>query len=121
MTGRAWLIGAAGGWLAVSPFLGFVPRETPWNDLAVGIIVGILGVKTTRAKPAYGWIAVALGGWLAGVALLPPVKAALGAVWHDIVVGAVLVILGFVGVSAGGSAPVVHLFPPPPREPQHRH
>lgn len=113
MKGSAWLIGAAGAWLAASPFLGFVPPDTRWNDLAVGVIVAVLGVKVVRAKRTYGWVAAALGVWLLGVASLSA-KAALGAVWHDVAVGAVLVVAGLVGVASEAPAPPIDLFPRPP-------
>jgi len=122
MKSSAWLIGAAGAWLAASPFLGFVPPETRWNDLAVGIIVGVLGVRAAGAKRTYGWVAATISVWLLGVALLSA-KAALGAVWHDLAVGAVLVVAGLVGVAGEGPAAPVDLFPRPPRvgEPLRRH
>lgn len=122
MRASAWLIGAAGAWLAASPFLGLVPPDTRWNDLAVGVIVAVLGVQTARAKRTYGWVAIALGVWLLGVAWLS-IKASLGAVWHDLAVGGVLVVVGLVGVAAEGPATPVDLFPRdhPVAEPLHRH
>ena len=122
MKGSAWLIGAAGAWLATSPFLGFVPRTTPWNALAVGFIVAILGVNTARAKRPYGWVAAVLGLWLLGAALLPAIRVAFGGEWHDLVVGTVLAVTGLVAVGSEGSSHPVELFPHPPRVggPQHR-
>jgi len=123
MKGSAWLIGAAGAWLAASPFLGFVPRASPWNELAVGILVGILGVNLARAKRTSGWPASVIGVWLLAVALLPALRAALGGVWHDLAIGAVLVVVGLAGVASEGPAAPVDLFPRQSRvgEPLHRH
>ncbi|HWO89125.1 MAG TPA: hypothetical protein VNL98_08235 [Gemmatimonadales bacterium] len=117
MTGSAWLIGAAGAWLAASTFLGVTLREHAWAELGVGMLAGVLGLRIARAGSTCGWIAAALGAWLVAGAVVPAFRLGVDVAWYRGVIGAGLVAAGFIGVSGGSPVTTMHLFPrlPSPR------
>jgi hypothetical protein len=92
---QAWTIGILGVWLFIAAFLNFAASGNLWNNLIVGIIVGIAGFTMIKAKSWQGWTAGILGIWLIIAAFIPSLQAHMGNMWNGIIVGILLMIAGF--------------------------
>lgn len=92
---QAWTNGILGLWLFIAAFLSFTPKGNMWDDLIVGIIVGIAGFTMIKAKAWQGWTAGILGIWLIIAAFIPGLQAHVGNMWNGIIVGILLMIAGF--------------------------
>jgi len=92
---QAWTIGILGVWLFIAAFLNFAASGNMWNNLIVGIIVGIAGFIMIKAKSWQGWTAGILGIWLIIAAFIPSLQAHVGNMWNGIIVGILLMIAGF--------------------------
>ncbi|SFQ02775.1 SPW repeat protein [Tranquillimonas alkanivorans] len=95
---------ALGIWLIIAPFvLGYSGLPAPlWNDLVCGLLIAILaGVRL--GKPAHAewasWTNAGIGAWLI---IAPWVLAGYlsAAVWNDVIVGIVVLVLGAYSASA---------------------
>ena len=104
----------AGLWLIIAPFvLGYVDiRAALWNDIVVGIIVAAFAVARVARplmNPSLSWINAVLGLWLIvapfalgygrgvdaeALAAEGFVGAAPTAMWNDIIVGVIILVLG---------------------------
>ncbi len=47
---QAWTVGVLGVWLFIAGFLSFPPTGNLWNDLVVGVIVGVTGFTMIKKK-----------------------------------------------------------------------
>lgn len=90
---------AAGIWLILAPFiLGYTAvTGALWNDILIGLAV--TGLAWTRvAKPTEregaSWTNVVLGVWLLVAPFALGYAATAAAMWNDIVIGLVVVVLG---------------------------
>jgi SPW repeat len=112
-----WISGinvVAGLWLIIAPFvLGYDEiRAALWNDVLVGIIVAAFAMARVAGPlqhPGLSWINALLGLWLIVAPFLlayggpleaeaPAVEGAIGAaeaaMWNDIIVGVIILVLG---------------------------
>jgi uncharacterized membrane protein YccC len=101
MTWKAWTTGILGLWLLVAAFLNLGRTGNLWNDLAVGIIVAVVGFWMVREKPWQGWVAGLLGLWTIIAAFIPGLLTGSGLLWNNVIVGAVIALAGFAAL--GGS------------------
>ncbi len=89
---------AAGIWLILAPFiLGYsAVTAALWNDILIGLAVtGLAWVRV--AKPmerGASWTNVVLGVWLLAAPFALGYSATAAAMWNDIVIGIVVVVLG---------------------------
>ncbi|HET9016890.1 MAG TPA: SPW repeat protein [Thermomicrobiaceae bacterium] len=89
----------AGIWLIIAPFvLGYAPlRGSMWNAIVVGAIVAVLAairVWGPRATTWLSWIIIALGAWMIASPWIYHNTGSAAVFWDDIIVGAVIVVLG---------------------------
>jgi len=92
---QAWTNGILGLWLVIAAFLPFSATGNLWDDLIVGVIVGIAGFTMAKAKAWQGWTAGILGIWLIIAAFIPALQAHVGNMWNGIIVGVLLMVAGF--------------------------
>jgi len=78
-----------------------------WNDLIVGVIVGIAGFTMIKEKSWQGWTAGILGIWLIIAAFIPSLQAHAGNMWNCIIVGVLLMVAGF-GAFEGQGRQIPH-------------
>ncbi len=101
MRGLSWVIALAGVWEILAPFiLGFavVPAGL-WNNVIVGVVLIILGawaaltanIGTARTLD---WIAAVVGLWLIVSPFILGTAVITAAIWNDIIVGIIVLILG---------------------------
>jgi hypothetical protein len=87
-----------GLWLIVAPFaLGYLEPAARWNDILVGIVIASLAALRAfgrPAAPAWSWTNVALGVWLLIAPFLLSYNTS-AALWNDVVVGLIVVVLGW--------------------------
>lgn len=121
-----------GIWLIISPWvLGYSGLPWPlWNNIICGILIALLAaarVWSPGTGPGVSWINALIGVWLivcsfiwaygpaaavppaatgaAAPAMAPVAQAAINAHWNDIVVGAIVLILGAWSAMAGRTEP----------------
>lgn len=100
------LIVLAGVWLAASPAaLPYSPGDPAASDVICGAFIALLGVlRLSRGlrAPWLGWATAAAGGYvlLSGIALADSGAAR----WNEMAIGALVVILGFLGSAAASAA-----------------
>ena len=89
-----------GLWLIIAPFvLGFAAanRGSEWNNIAVGMIVAIIAAIRIWGGRSAGWLSwvnVALGLWLIISPWIYGNSGVASILWDDIIVGAIIVVLG---------------------------
>lgn len=101
---QAWTTGILGIWLAIAAFLNFSPAGNMWDNLLVGIVVAYAGFAMTKVKAWQGWTAGILGLWLIVAAFIPALQAHTGNLWNDLIVGVVLIIVGFAALGKSEKA-----------------
>ncbi len=95
----------AGLWLIVAPFvLGYVASVPRWNDIILGIVIGVFALIRTFTPLRAAWLSwanIVLGLWLivAPFALGYPGTTPL---WNDIILG--IVVAGLAIWSSGATA-----------------
>ena len=98
------LMVAAGVWLIVAPFvLSYGGGTTQlWNDIILGVIVGLVGLSAFTAPRTSGWINLLAGIWLiiAPFVLSYQGGSAVGAAWNDVVLGIIVGVLGLWSMAA---------------------
>ena len=105
----SWLVALAGLWEAVAPFiLGYSASTTPlWDAIIFGAALVILGVWAALSNQegvdkALDWINVVLGAWLVIAPFVLGYTALVAALWNDIIVGIVVVVLaGWAALAMG--------------------
>lgn len=97
---QAWVNGILGLWLFIAAFTNFGPTGNLWNDLLIGIIVGILGFTMIKKASWQGWTSGILGIWLIIVAFIPGFQVGAGNLWNALIVGVLLMIAGFGAINA---------------------
>lgn len=93
---------AAGSWLLLAPFaLGYSSPVPTTSDLVAGsvlVVVALAGLIAPADMRWLGLVSVALGAWVVAAPFVLFYTArspsAVPAVWNDLVVGAVVVVLG---------------------------
>ena len=100
---QAWTNGILGVWLFIAAFLPFSATGNLWDNLIVGVIVGIAGFTMIKEKAWQGWTAGILGIWLIIAAFIPQLQTHAGNMWDGIIVGILLMVAGF-GALQGGTA-----------------
>lgn len=103
----SWLVALVGLWELIAAFvLGY--SATPaalWNAVIIGLALIILGIWAAVSKQevtdkTLDWINVVLGIWLIIAPFLLGYTAVKAAVWNDVIVGIVVIVLAGWGVVA---------------------
>lgn len=89
------IIGCMGLLLVLAAILGVGLQGNVWNDFIFGGIVAVLGFRMASLAPVHGIVSGILGLWLIASAFVAGLQVGAGAWWDDIIVGAVLGLVGF--------------------------
>ncbi len=91
---NAWIVGLAGIWMIVAPFVPMTASGNMWNDFVTGFIAAVLGFSMVGE----GWrqaLAGIVGILLIGAGFVPALRMTSGMYTVDVVGGILLVIAGF--------------------------
>jgi SPW repeat len=105
----------AGIWLIIAPFvLGYSNGDPYWNDIVFGAIVAVLALA--KAAGAYratwlSWLNVVIGAWIFASAFWLDNTSNAGT--NDVILGAIVFILGLVSATASDEAATAGTTPPP--------
>jgi hypothetical protein len=92
---NGWIVGLAGVWAFVAPFVGLHPMGYTWSDWIVGAVAAVFGFTMMSERPAESWISGLVGVWMFIAGFIPGLLVAPGVWWNSLIVGAVLAIFGF--------------------------
>jgi hypothetical protein len=105
----------AGIWLIIAPFvLGYSNGDPYWNDIVFGAIVAVLALA--RVSGAYraswmSWLNMLIGAWIFISAFWLDNTSNAGT--NDIILGAIVFILGLFSATASDNAAAASAAPPP--------
>ncbi len=102
----AWIVGLAGIWMFITPFIGFTSLGYAWIDWIVGVVVAIFGFSMVSRAPWQGWVAGVAAVWLFVSGFIPGLLVTPGVWWNDLVIGVVFAICGFAAL--GVRRPTTH-------------
>jgi hypothetical protein len=71
------------------------------DDLIVGFVVANVGLSMLHRRPVLAWTAGALGIWIFVSAFIPSLVSGNGLCWNNIVIGALIVGVGYVQIRNG--------------------
>ncbi len=92
---KGWVNGILGLWLIIAAFLKFSATAVLWDNLIVGIIVGIIGILMIKEKPWQGWLGTIVGILLIIAAFIKSLQTGAGYLWTDLILGVLAAIAGF--------------------------
>ncbi len=114
----SWIIAVAGLWEIVAPFIFGMTATTAflWDAIIVGLALLVLGVWAALADQEttvkyLNWINAVLGLWLIIAPFVLSYSSAATAMWNDIVIGLVALVLGAwaaLAVGSQGQQPMGH-------------
>jgi hypothetical protein len=105
----------AGIWLIIAPFvLGYSNGDPYWNDIVFGAIVTVLALA--RVSGAYraswmSWLNMLIGAWIFVSAFWLDNTSNAGT--NDIILGAIVFVLGLISATASDDADAAGTAPPP--------
>lgn len=95
-----WAMAVAGLWAVIAPFLlGYRSTSAAlWNDLIVGIVIIVLAVVSALSEnennvKTINWVTAVGGLWLVLAPFILGYSAIAAALWSDIIVGIVVLVL----------------------------
>ena len=113
-----WIIGLAGLWEIVAPFVFGMTATTAflWDAIIVGLALLVFGVWAALSNEEttvkyLNWINAVLGLWLIIAPFILGYSSATVAMWNDIVIGLVALVLGAwaaLAVGSQGQQPMGH-------------
>jgi uncharacterized membrane protein YuzA (DUF378 family) len=68
---NGWIVGLAGVWAFVAPFVGLHPMGYTWSDWIVGAVAAVFGFTMMSERPAESWIAGLVGVWMFIAGFIP--------------------------------------------------
>ncbi len=96
-----WVIAIGGVWEILAPFiLSYSAAKTPmWDAIIIGVVLVILGAWAGLANAsgtvkALSWVNAVLGLWLIIAPFILAYSSVKAAMWNDIIVGIIIVVLG---------------------------
>ncbi len=96
-----WVIAVAGVWEVLAPFiLSYSQTKTAmWDAMIIGIVLAVLGAwaglaNETKTVKALSWVNAVLGLWLVIAPFILAYSGVAAAMWNDIIVGIIVVVLG---------------------------
>ncbi len=97
----SWIIAVVGLWEIVAPFiLGYTAvGAAMWDAIIIGVVILVLGVWAALANEegtikTLNWINAVLGLWLIIAPFILAYSSTVTAMWNDIIVGIVVLVLG---------------------------
>ena len=106
----SWWVAVFGAWEFLAPFiLGYTAIQAAmWDAIIVGIAIAILGIWAAVSNAedtikTLNWINAVLGLWLVIAPFLLRYTATASALWNDIIIGIVVIVLGSWAASKVGS------------------
>ncbi len=106
----SWIIAVAGLWEIVAPFIFGMTATTAflWDAIIIGLALVVLGVWAALANQEttvkyLNWINAVLGLWLIIAPFVLSYSSAAAAMWNDIIIGLVVLVLGAWAALAVGS------------------
>ncbi len=106
-----WLVVVAGVWEVVAPFiLGYAAISGAlWDAIIIGVVLIILGAWAALAGQdstvkLLSWINAVLGLWLVIAPFIISYSSVVAAMWNDIIVGVVVIVLGVWAALTVGSS-----------------
>ncbi len=114
----SWIIAVAGLWEIVAPFIFGMTATTAflWDAIIIGLALVVLGVWAALANQEttvkyLNWINAVLGLWLIIAPFVLSYSSAAAAMWNDIIIGLVVLVLGTwaaLTVGSQGQQPMGH-------------
>ncbi len=114
----SWIIALAGLWEIVAPFVFGMTATTAflWDAIIVGLALAVFGVWAALANEEntvkyLNWINAVLGLWLVIAPFVLSYSSAATAMWNDIIIGLVALVLGAwaaLAVGSQGQQPMGH-------------
>jgi hypothetical protein len=105
----SWLLAAVGLWEVLAPyFLGYSVATIPtWNAYIAGAVLIVLAVwaafsEQVRLDRNLEWINAVVGVWLILAPFILGYSAIVAALWNDIIVGVVVIVLATWAATAFG-------------------
>ncbi len=92
---NAWIVGLAGIWMVIAPFVPMSLYGSAWNDWVVGVIAAVLGFSMPSSQGWPRWLAGFVGLWLVAAGFIPGLRLQGGMYTSDIVAGILLIVAGF--------------------------
>jgi hypothetical protein len=89
-----------GLWLIVTAFFRMDKTDCMKYNLAIGILIAIVGWRMKVAKPWQGWLSVVMGLWFALAVVFPPFNEGDGFLWNNVIGGTLVAIVGFTALAA---------------------
>ena len=106
----SWIIALAGLWEIVAPFIFGMTATTAflWDAIIVGLALVVFGAWAALANNEttikyLSWINAVLGLWLIIAPFILSYSSAATAMWNDIIIGLVVLVLGAWAALAVGS------------------
>ena len=97
----AGLNALAGIWLIIAPFvIGYGSGDPRWNDIVFGALIAVVGAARSlfALRQAWlSWLNMLFGAWVFAAAFWLDDTAR--AMWNDIIVGAIVFLLGLIAAS----------------------
>ena len=114
----SWIIAVAGLWEIIAPFVFGMTATTAflWDAIIIGLALVVLGVWAALANQEttvkyLNWINAVLGLWLIIAPFVLSYSSAATAMWNDIIIGLVALVLGAwaaLSVGSHGQQPMGH-------------
>ena len=114
----SWIIALAGLWEIVAPFVFGMTAASAflWDAIIVGLALLVFGVwaalaNTEETVKYLNWINAVLGLWLIIAPFVLTYSSATAALWNDIIIGLVALVLGVwaaMTVGSHGQQPMGH-------------
>jgi uncharacterized membrane protein HdeD (DUF308 family) len=114
----SWIIALAGLWEIAAPFVFGMTATTAflWDAIIVGLALLVFGVwaalaNTEETVKYLNWINAVLGLWLVIAPFVLTYTSAAAAMWNDIIIGLVALVLGVwaaITVGSHGQQPMGH-------------
>ncbi len=114
----SWIIAIAGLWEIIAPFVFGMTATTAflWDAIIVGLALMVFGVWAALSNEEttvkyLNWINAVLGLWLVIAPFVLSYSSAAAAMWNDIIIGLVALVLGVwaaLAVGSHGQQPMGH-------------
>ena len=96
-----WIIAIGGVWEVLAPFIlsYSATKSAMWDAIIIGVVLVILGAwaglaSASSTVKALSWVNAVLGLWLIIAPFILAYSGVTAAMWNDIIVGIIIVVLG---------------------------
>jgi hypothetical protein len=92
---NGWIVGIAGVWAFIAPFIGLPPTGYAWSHWIVGAVAAVFGWTMISERPTESWISGIAGIWMFIAGFIPGLLSAPNVWWNNLIVGVILAVCGF--------------------------